>query len=216
MICFLIWPKLLESWDSEAPVHEVELSPFLISQYPVTVFQYQRFMEDGGYDNKRYWSEGGFGEYQMPEDWQNQIQFPTRPVVGVSWFEARAYAHWAGDRLPTEAEWERAARGGRAYRKYPWGDKTPSGKMANYYKSKINHPSPVGIFPEDVTNEGVTDMAGNVLEWCEDWYDREKGNRVLRGGSFGGGGSLLRCTYRLWNDPRDRLDFIGFRIARTP
>jgi len=122
--------------NNESSVHQVELSPYRISKYPVTVGQYLRFMKDGGYEEESYWEAGGFGKFKELDKWEDQQPYPTRPVVYVSWYEAAAYARWAGGRLPTEAEWERAARGpDQEYRKYPWGNTEPTGETANFEKS---------------------------------------------------------------------------------
>ena len=222
-----------EIWN-EAPVHRVELSPFRIGKYPVTVGQFMRFVEDGGYEDKRHWIHGGFGEFKEHEEWQNQREFVTRPFVNVSWYEACAYCKWAGGRLPTEAEWERAARGPDAvYRKYPWGNKEPDGETANFEMSNIKHVTPVGIFPENASQEGVVDMAGNVWEWCADWISGdyynicekkgvikdpkgpEKGDgRVVRGGSFNDYRLNMRCANRVRVNPQVRVNYVGFRVVR--
>ena len=220
----------------EAPVHEVELEAFSINRFPVTVLQYQRFMEEGGYKDELFWRNGGFGQFATPEGWEKQQLFGSRPVVGVSWYEAVAFCCWAGVRLPTEAEWERAARGpGDLYRKYPWGNDEPNGETANYDDSKIGHATPVGIFPLNRSPEGVMDMAGNVREWCQDLYDSKyytickraglstnppgpkKGDsRVVRGGSFVNNADGMRCSYRDVRYPVDRVDNVGFRVVRGP
>ncbi|MCX6631890.1 MAG: SUMF1/EgtB/PvdO family nonheme iron enzyme, partial [Candidatus Solibacter sp.] len=109
-----------EAYDDEAPVHEVTLRGFRIRRLPVTVQEFAAFMKKGGYEVSKYWDEG-FGTFSEPKDWRKQEQFPNRPVTGVSWFEAAAYCCWAGGRLPTEAEWERVARGPKGSR-YPWGN----------------------------------------------------------------------------------------------
>lgn len=235
----------------ESPVHEVELSPYQISKYPVTVGQYQRFMEEGGYENEIYWKTGGgFDKYKNkePNNWEEQKRYLSRPVVRVSWSEAAAFACWAGRwvgdlRLPTEAEWERAARGpGQEYRKYPWSDKSdkePAPEIVNFSGSKIGHVTPVGIFPDGCSPEGVLDLAGNVWEWCWDWYSKEyyqlcdrqgvvkdphgpdgpekgEGGRVVRGGSFYFNVDDLRCAARNRYDPHVWYYFCGFRVVRGP
>jgi formylglycine-generating enzyme required for sulfatase activity len=165
---------------------------------------------------ERYWQAGGFGKFKEPDEWEEQQQFPSRPVVNVSWYEAVAYAAWADGRLPTEAEWERAARGpGEEYRKYPWGYTKPTGETANYGESNIDHVTPVGIFPEDCSPEGVVDMAGNVWEWCENWYDEGRDTRVVRGGAFYVSSEVLRSANRVRNDPVNRNYFRGFRVVRV-
>jgi formylglycine-generating enzyme required for sulfatase activity len=218
----------------ESPVHQVELSPFSISKYPITVGQYQRFIEDEGYEDEKYWINGGFGKFKEPNKWQDQLPYPSRPVVYVSWYEAAAYCQWAGGRLPSEAEWERAARGpDPAYRKYPWGNKEPDGETANFYESKINHVTPVGIFPESCSPEGIIDLAGNVWEWCWDWIGGDyyqicarqgvvknpkgptKGEaRVLRGGSWGLIEGVCRSSFRVWFSPVNRSIIWGFRVVQ--
>jgi len=220
---------------AECPVHEVELSSIQISKYPVTVGQYKSFIEDGGYEEERFWTEGGFGDFKEPDQWEEQLQYPSRPVVYVGWHEAAAYARWSKGRLPTEAEWERTARGsGKIYRKYPWGNKKPHAESANFSDSNIGHITPVGIFPINATLEGVIDMAGNVWEWCADWYSEnyyeicaEQGlvknpsgpetgtSRVVRGGAFLNAPDDLRCANRDWLNPDNRFGLVGFRIVRV-
>jgi Sulfatase-modifying factor enzyme 1/NACHT domain len=112
-----------EAGADESPVHDVTLPAFRIGRFQVTVQEFDLFIKNGGYSAPNYWAEG-YGEFKEPEDWERQRQYPNRPVVGVSWFEAAAYCSWAGGRLPTEAEWERAARGPDSTR-YPWGNEPP-------------------------------------------------------------------------------------------
>jgi hypothetical protein len=134
--------------------HEVEMDAFEIGRYPVTVEEYSRYIEKGG---------------RKPWDWEYQVQYPNRPVVNVSWEEAAAYCAWAGVHLPTEAQWERAARGQEG-RPYPWGKEEPDRERANYWDSDIRSPTPVGLFPAGATPDGIHDLAGNVWEWVADWY----------------------------------------------
>jgi serine/threonine-protein kinase len=191
--------------------HEVELDAYEIGRYPVTVEEYGRFVEEGG---------------REPADWDKQQQYPNRPVVNVTWHDAEAYCTWAGVRLPTEAEWERAARG-REGRKYPWGSEEPDAERANFRDTGIQAPTPVGLFPKGGTPEGIHDLGGNVWEWTSDWYAEdptgsrrnpigpEQGKyKVSRGGAWVANATYLRAAYRVRYGPGDRYDGIGFRCAR--
>jgi formylglycine-generating enzyme required for sulfatase activity len=218
-----------EAYDDELPPHEVHLDAYRIARYPVTVAEYQRFVEHGGYQERRFWAAGGFGEYDEPEEWPDQIAFPNRPVVGVSWFEAAACAAWSGARLPTEAEWERAARG-KEGRMFPWGHEPAHPPRLNYDESRIGRPTPVGIYPLGATPDGIHDLAGNVWEWCADWFaedyyagrprpDKNPSGpptgtgRVVRGGSWGNRSWLARAACRDWSNPEGRLADLGFRLV---
>jgi formylglycine-generating enzyme required for sulfatase activity len=216
-----------DAYDDESPEHEVELTKdFYIGRYPVTVCHYKRFIEAGGYEDETYWKAGGFGKFKEPDNWQDQLQHPTRPVVNVSWYEAKAYAEWADCGLLTEAQWERAVRGsGDEYRKYVWGNTKPDKETMNFDEN-IGHPTPVEIFPESCSPEGMIDMAGNVWEWCEDWYGKypsdsvtdpvgpgRGGNRVDRGGGWVYDARYCRSGDRNSNSPGIRHDWLGFRLV---
>jgi len=207
-------------------VHEVDLERYQIGRYPVTVEEYKHFVEDEGYTNQQWWSAGGFGQ-KKPGSWNEQVLHPNRPVVEVSWYEAAAYCAWLSDRLrrevrlPTEAEWERAARG-TAGRKYPWGKEGPDSERANWRRN-VGHTTPVGLYPRGATPEGIEDLAGNVWEWVADWYGKyekapannpkgptSRASRVVRGG---GTRSDARAAYRLSGNPGFRNDFLGFRVV---
>ena len=217
-----------DAFDDESPVHKVTLAAYEIGKYPVTVGEYRRFVEGDGYQDKQFWEAGGFGEDKTPDEWDDQLQHLNRPVVGVSWYEASAYAAWAGCRLPTEAEWERAARGTDG-RKYPWGDAQIDPSLANYDKSKVDCATPVGIYPRGATPEGLQDMAGNVFEWCQDWWSDEysaravknpvgpkKSNgRVVRGGCWFSDWLVCRGAFRFRVHPSGRNANIGFRLVRS-
>ena len=208
----------------EGPVHRVWLDAYQIGRYPVTVGEYQRFIEAGGYEEKVHWRDGGFGKWSEPEDWEEQSRHPNRPVVGVGWFEAAAYGRWKGADLPTEAQWERAARGSQGAR-YPWGDREPDADLLNYQRN-VGHPTPVGIYAQGSSPVGVCDLSGNVWEWCGDWYGpygtglsrnprgpNEGKNRVLRGGAWDINARDCRASFRLHGRPSLRNYYCGFRLV---
>lgn len=221
----------------ERPVHKVHLPTYYISKYEVTNAQYYEFWS-------RY--NGGNGEnseahgQHTPESFSHLPQigawperatkFPNHPVVGVSWNDAKAYAEWKGMRLPTEAEWEKAARG-YSDRIWPWGNSMlPNANTSEKDDGFENRIAPVGSYPEGKSYFGVMDMAGNVWEWTADWYSDvyylhspkqnpkgpEVGSwRVLRGGSWID--KLTRCstTFRFYLYPTLKTSFVGFRLAKT-
>jgi len=192
----------------------VRVAGFEIGRYPVTVAEYARFAEDEGYQTESWWSAGGFKEWIEPDAWEEQQEHPNWPVTGVNWYEAKAYCAWKGVRLPTEAEWERAARGAEG-REYPWGNEEPDPARANYNEAKIGHPTPVGLYPRGATPDGIQDLAGNVLEWTESPWSEGSENRVLRGGSWYYDRDIAACSYRYHDHPRNRSYNVGFRCART-
>jgi formylglycine-generating enzyme required for sulfatase activity len=220
-----------EAFASESPVHEVDLDEYRLARYPVTVGQYQEFIEDNGYTDRSYWKAGGFGSSTEPEQWDKQLLYLARPVIGVSWYEAMAFCAWAGARLPTEAQWERAARGKQG-RKFPWGAEPATPALLNYDSESgptVGHPTPVGIYPSGATEDGICDMAGNVWEWCADSQRDYRGEpvsnpegslaatyRVIRGGSWVDGARLCRSADREALVPTDRGGDLGFRLAAVP
>jgi iron(II)-dependent oxidoreductase len=131
----------------------------------------------------------------------------------VTWFGADAYAKWADKRLPAEQEWEKAARGTDG-RIYPWGNKFDINK-SNTYESGIKGTTLVDKYSEGVSPFGCYDMAGNVWEWTDSWYDEKKGGKVRRGGSWGNTQNNARSAYRTWSYPGSRLLPTGFRCVRT-
>jgi formylglycine-generating enzyme required for sulfatase activity len=213
--------------DDEDPAHVVFLDAYQIGRYPVTVQEFARFVEDQGYTEELWWAAGGFGKERQPEEWDVQVLHPNRPVVGVSWYEAAAYCTWASLRLPTEAQWERAARGTTGTM-YPWGNEAPNATHANY-DGQVRRATPVGLYPSGATPEGVEDLAGNVWEWVADWYGedyyRESPTknppgpasgylRVVRGGSWDVPARTLRAANRYGEGPALRYHVVGFRCVR--
>ena len=218
---------------AEHPQHSVSLSAFYIDRYPVSNAQYAAFIAATGYSPPKYWKAAP--QMGAEEPFPAGAQHPTHPVVGVSYADALAYCEWAGKRLPTEAEWETAARGGLINQNYPWGNES-SRNHANtvgiWGKDRWHWTSPIGSFPPN--GYGLHDMAGNVFEWCADWYapdyyqhsDRQDPRgpktgqtRVLRGGSWSNnllGIYQMRCAYRFHARPETRNLTIGFRCAVTP
>ena len=193
---------------------------YKIDVYPVTNERYSRFVNAGGYEekNKEYWSPKGWdwresGEITQPGNWDDpEWNQPDHPVVGVSWYEAEAFAKWEGKRLPTEREWEKAARGTEG-RKYPWGDEFDKEKC-NSNKSGIGTTTPVTRYVNGLNPYRCYDMAGNVWEWQSDWYDDKEDRKVLRGGSWYNGPDYVRSADRLYSHPSYRSEGIGFRFAQ--
>lgn len=202
--------------DDERPVHRVNLSPFWIAKYPVTNEQYGRFLKENPKAGKpAYWDDKQFNQ-------------PQQPVVGVSWEEAQSYCRWAGLRLPSEAQWEAAARG-TDQRRFPWGSEEPTPEHANF-DGRENRTTPVGAFPKGAGPFGTLDQAGNVWEWCLDlWkptaYRERDGEsnpvsttgepavRCLRGGSWDYPARDLAAAYRDRNRASGRIRNFGFRCS---
>jgi formylglycine-generating enzyme required for sulfatase activity len=215
--------------DREAPVHRVRISDFRLGRYPVTAGEFRAFIDAGGYRDAELWDPEGWNwrsgrEIVSLEYSDRQLRYPNRPVVNVSWYEADAYCRWVGGRLPAEAEWEFAARGEEG-RRFPWGNDEPKEGHANF-DNRVGQPTPVGIYPLGMTPAGVHDLAGNVWEWCRDWYGAYEAAeqtdpegapsgsaRVSRGGSFGLNPRLLRAAYRGRSAPGFRFGFSGFRVT---
>lgn len=199
--------------SNEKPQRTVFLDAFWIYKYEVTNAQYRSCIASGG-------CLGNADQY--PED--------NYPVVSVNWHEADAYCAWAGGRLPSEAEWEKAARG-ETMNYYPWGNTTPNCIVTNY-SGCVGGPAPVGSYPNGASPYGVLDMAGNVWEWAADWFDpdyyNQSGNTInplisgytglksLRGGSWGLGSNELRISFRGSFYPDDTYHNIGFRCVNLP
>jgi serine/threonine-protein kinase len=199
--------------NDDEPIREVTVAAFRIARYPVTVLEYIAFIETGGYEQQQHWAAGGFDKFEQPGRWEEQLLHPNWPVTDVSWFEAAAYAAWAGCRLLTEAEWEYAARGTTG-RKYPWGNEPPTPDLLNF-DGNVGHPTPVGVYPRGATPEGICDMAGNVWEWCADWYDDTQAtSRVYRGGGWFSSARNCQSAYRDIDSPgSSRSGNLGFRLA---
>lgn len=224
------------AYDNEKQPHEVHVQGFSLAKSPVTAYQWSEFIQDGGYFRRQLWSEEGWAWKEKegvdrPEYWLSHGHFaygplgvraihPDEPVCSVGWYEAEAYARWAGKRLPTETEWEYAASAGE----FPWGDSQPSDSLARFGISGWG-PSPVGRL-----QCGLDDMAGNVWEWTAspflpypgfeaypyDGYSKDhmKGeHRVCRGGSWATAGPLLRRSFRNWYVPSYRQGLLGLRLA---
>jgi iron(II)-dependent oxidoreductase len=240
------------AYDNERPLHRSDVRGYLIGRTPITNGSYLTFVEGGGYERREWWSDEGWSwkeEYDItkPEGWTTDLAaewrlglleplHPHRPVVHVSWFEADAFARARGARLPTEAEWEKAATWdqdlGEA-RPLPWGnDPLSPGVHAN-----VDHdgcgPAPAGAYPEGRSPCGCLGMIGDVWEWTATEFDgypgfsaypyREysevffsRGYKVLRGGSWATRARVITPTFRNWDFPQRRQVFSGFRIARDP
>ena len=217
-------PRLREMLRAESPRHTVTLQPFYMDRHEVTNRRYQAFLEA----NQRWRPERidpRFDNGQYLKDWRDG-RVPEGaagcPVVYVSWYAAAAFASWAGKRLPTEAEWEYAARGGLGDAEYSWGNQPPAPELANYAASGIGRPVPVGRYQPN--GYGLFDMAGNVWEYCVDVWRPSyaepadaappaPARRVIRGGSWGGGPLNLRVAYRDSHPADGAGPHVGFRCA---
>jgi len=242
-----------EPWalDNERPAHVVDLPPFYLDTTPVTNAAYAEFIAAGGYDDPRWWTADGWAHRQRagleaPLFWRWEGEWvrvsfgvalpiiPNEPVLHVCWYEADAYARWAGRRLPTEAEWEKAARHdpatGRS-RRYPWGDLDPTPEVANLGQRHLR-PALAGSYPEGAAPSGARQLIGDVWEWTSSdflpypgfvaWPYKEYSEvffgpeyKVLRGGAFGVSPVACRGTFRNWDYPVRRQIFAGFRTARS-
>ncbi len=225
--------------SDEKPPHTVNVPAFLMGKYEVTNAQFRRFVSERGYRTeaeKEGWAYAWTGSkwdkvngacWSAPRGPGSSAP-ADHPVVCVSWNDATAYCRWAGLRLPTEAEWEFAARGTDG-RKYPWGDAFDGSRCRSSVGGAVGSaggPAAVGSYPEGASPYGCLDMAGNVWEWCSAWYDRYPGNteknnyygqanKCLRGGGWDDGGAGgLRGAYRNRNEPANRSISVGFRVAR--
>jgi gamma-glutamyl hercynylcysteine S-oxide synthase len=240
----------VEPWalDNERPAHQVDVPAFRIDTVPVSNRDYRAFVEDGGYRDPRWWTARGWDHVraaglEAPGNWTSdgwrrrfgrEEKLPdAEPVQHVSWYEADAYARWAGKRLPTEAEWEKAARWdpatGRS-RRYPWGDDDPTPDRANLGGVHLG-PAEVGAYPAGASPLGVHQLIGDVWEWTASGFTGYPGfepypyreysevffggdYRMLRGGSWATDAAACRGTFRNWDHPVRRQIFTGFRCAR--
>jgi iron(II)-dependent oxidoreductase len=251
------------AYDNERPAHEVTLRPFRIDRTPVTNARYAEFVADGGYDDARLWSDAGWkwrmeADLAHPQFWRREgsrtsaadewtiLRYgrtlelgavAAQPVQHVCWYEADAYARWAGKRLPSEAEWEYAASWAPEGRKrrYPWGDTDPDDSLANLGQTRLG-PEACGARPAGASAFGVETLVGDVWEWTASDFTAYPGFRsfpyreysevffpepgaageykVLRGGSWATHPSAIRTTFRNWDYPIRRQIFSGFRCAR--
>lgn len=218
-------PWSAEAFEDESPAHTVFVDAYLIDTYEVSNKHYGEFMAATAHPAPAYWDDP-------------RLNHPKQPVVGVNWYDANAYCEYHGKRLPTEAEWEKAARGPRG-NLYPWGNEFDPAN-ANYGKTQ-DATMPVNSFPEGASYYGLHNMAGNVFEWVYDWYDpryygkleaRENPTgpsqpvwlggtgtyvdrltvgekRVIRGGSWIAVEETVRATHRFWNNPLNNSYGVG-------
>ena len=269
---FKMGSKAGEGSDAERPRHDCDAiqQPYAISRYPVTVAQYQAFVDAGGYGEQRFWTDAGWKWKQSekrtkPDDYDPVFQTANHPRVGVSWFEALAFCRWLTAcrsrreeaqttkevgvslprllqdyevRLPSEAEWERAARHTDG-RQFPWGDEEQDiEQRCNIAETGLGHTSPVGMFPSGLAECGAADLAGNVWEWTRSLWgkdynldfpypyrlDGKRENleaasniaRGLRGGSWSSNAGGARCAYRGRGGPGGRSSSVGFRLVASP
>ena len=239
------------AYDNERPRHVVDLPAFTIDRFPVTARRYAAFIANGGYDGLTLWSERGRAwlaehGHRAPQGWVpdgdggwSVRRFgrivpldPREPVEHVSHFEADAFARWAGGRLPSEQEWEKAAvwdPAAQRARTYPWGEAAPTDDLANLDRRRWG-PAPVGSYPAGASAFGVEQLLGDGYEWTSSSFDPYPGTatfpypeysevfyggdwKVLRGASWATASSVARGTFRNWDHPYRRQIFAGIRVA---
>ena len=232
------------NYEAEYPRHPVKLSAYYLDKFEVTNAQYAKFLaevapnRDPAYDHADQPADQDHQQHYLNE----QMKADNQPAAGLNWFDAYAYCKWAGKRLPTEAEWEYAARGpGEVYRKYPWGNEAPGADgiwRANLRPEQgwsadgHHYTAPVGSYPDGVSPFGIMDLAGNAEEWVHDWLDptyytnsqaasNPQGpavgrNRVIKGGSFGTDFTHSRIATRLYGAPEVKSEMQGCRCAKDP
>lgn len=211
-----------DGFENEKPVHQVYVNAFMMGKFPVTNGAYRIFVEETGAEGPPFWSDRSFAH-------------PDKPVVGVTWHDATAYCRWLSQisgrsfRLPTEAEWECGARGGKEGQKYPWGDEPPWQRNYPGYDRELGGPDRVGV--NEPNGFGLYDMSEGVHEWCSDFYDPNyyqispeqnplgplSGLRkVSRGGSWRHMIKFSRCAARSSLNPTFKYADYGFRVAAEP
>ena len=239
---FIMGNSSKAAFGNRTPAHEIFLDAYYIDKYEVTFKEYEAFIQAGGYEKKKYWLDEGWQfiqQYQIKgflvlgQDRVHLLNHelyntPNQPIIGISWYEANAYCRWVDKRLPTEAEWEKAARGQKGFL-YPWGNEM-NFENVSYRITNGRRTVPVGSFPTGASLYGVMDMAGNVWEWCSDWYDgayyakspsknpqgpKSGAHRVLRGGGWRSTRLQLQSTYRYHDAPTYRGFNVGFRCAKN-
>ncbi len=239
-------------YDNELPEHRVYMDSYKIGKFPVTNGDFARFIEDDGYNNYRYWLADGWDlaqneEWIAPLYWERSAEDsgwikkdfsgvkklnPNEPVTNVSYYEADAYSKWAKQRLPTEAEWEKAASWNETLQRktiYPWGDEKPTPMHANLMESYLWRTSEIGSHPQGKSYYSCHQMIGDVWEWTSSEYALYPGfkskfpeytdkwavnQKVLRGGCFATASNQIRNSYRNYFRPHERILFSGFRCAK--
>ena len=237
--CFEQGNDSIDALDNERPVHQVELETYWIDRYPVTCRQYRAFMAAGGYQNPKWWSTAGWQWLQVeqvtqPLYWSDVPTWDSHPVCGISWYEAEAYTRFVGLRLPTEAEWEKAASWDlvkKQRRTYPRGETISQAHRCNH-DNIIGHTTPVGAYPAGQSAYGCHDLLGNVWEWTASVFCGYEGfnsypypgysqvyfdgqHQVLKGGSWATRPWSLRASFRNWYHPGVRQILAGFRCASS-
>jgi serine/threonine-protein kinase len=212
--------------QNEGLPHNVTLQSFWIDKTEVTNAMYVKCVEDNQCDPPDSKNSNSRGNYY------GKSEFNNYPVIFVSWSDAKAYCTWVGRRLPTEAEWEKAASWKESTKEkylYPWGNASPNNDLLNF-NNALRDTTEVGYYPDGASPYGALDMAGNVWEWVNDWYDESyysnskstdpQGplsgqSKVLRGGSWKETYYYVRSSRRIWDSPTSTHSYMGFRCAMS-